>query len=181
MTTVENQVVITALADAVLDILEETRGLDSVRLFIRGGTPAPVPQDFHPYCEVIIGEENPDTDLSGNVYEQTYTGLLTFTCQTVGAGDWLEKISDRRSSIRSYDVIAALITETVIELQRDTHYSLGDLTITYEADSGAALSEVVKRFYLTGPRVFGLDDRNNTYENFGSVAFTIETERTITA
>jgi hypothetical protein len=178
-TTVTDRLVIAALADAIIDILEQTRGLDGVKLFIRGGTPVPVPQQLHPYCEVMIGDETPDAELTGGLYQQTYTGLLTFTCQTVGQGDWLEKISARRSRVRSYDLIGNLVTQAAIELQREMHHSLGDLAVTMEFDSRVMLSEVVEQFHLTGPLVYGLDDRTNNFENFGSIGFVIETQRTI--
>lgn len=179
MTTVTDEIVITALADAIIDILQADSGLDRVPLFIRGGTPSPVPQDFHPFCEVIIGEEAPDTDYSGAVYQQTYTGIVTFTCQQFGNSDWLDTVQDRKAHVASYDIIAQLLSEAVIELQRDDWTSLDNLVITNTFASGVALTETVSRFYLTGPRVYGLEQRENNYQNFGSVAFIVETDRTV--
>ena len=179
MMTVAGEVTITALADAVIDILQECDGLSGVNLFIRGGTPMPVPQDYHPFCEVIIGEESPDTDYSGAVYQQTYTGIITFTCQQFSDSDWLDTVQNKRAHVGSYDVIANLLTEAVIELQRDDWTSLNNLIITNTFDSGVTLTETVTRFYLTGPRVFGMEQRHNNYQNFGSVAFVIETDRVV--
>ncbi len=183
MATVDNAFMIDAIADAVIDALEANTSLQAVKLFIDGGTPMPVPQDKQPFVEVIIGEETPVGDMTGGVSEQSYRGLLTFTAkftQTASA-DWLDPVEGdaRRARVASYGLIKRLVMIAQIELQREVHQDLGGLATKIDLDA-QTVTEVVTAFRLDGPIVYGLDDRTNNYENFGSIGFVVETERSIT-
>ncbi len=180
MALIEDELMVNAIADAVIDALEANRELDGVKLFIRGGIPLPVPQDKHPFSEVIIGEENPDTPMTGGMYACQYRGLITFTAQltTQGKADWLDISSDRRAHVRSYDLIKRLVMVSQAELQREVHQSLDDLrtTITLGVQT---ITEAVVQFSIEGPVIYGTEDRTDNYENFGSLPFVVDTERTV--
>lgn len=181
MALIENELMVNAIADAVIDALEANRELDGVKLFIRGGTPLPVPQDKHPFSEVIIGEENPDTPMTGGMYACQYRGLITFTAQltTQANADWLEVFSDRRAHVRSYDLIKRLVMAAQAELQREVHQSLDDLRTTIALGT-QTITEAVVQLVLDGPILYGTEDRTDNYENFGSLPFRVDTERTVT-
>jgi hypothetical protein len=161
-----------ALADYIIDALADCADLDVVKLFIRGGTPMPVPQHQYPFSEVIIGQEDEGDDMTGNVYGQTYVGLITFNVQLAqtATGDWLNQTGDRRAVLPSYDAVEELVHYAREELQHEAHCEMGGLTV------GA---EKVTKFALTGPRVYGLEAgaRPDNYTNFGSIPFVVETER----
>lgn len=174
---------IDAIAVAVIDALSANHSLDAIKLFIDGGTPMPVPQDKHPFVEVIIGEETPVDELTGGVSERSYRGLLTFTAQLTqtARADWLDPVEGdaRRARVGSYSLIKRLVMTAQVELQREVHQDLGELITAIDVDA-LTVREAVTAFRLDGSIVYGLDDRANNYENFGSIPFVVETERTIT-
>ena len=163
-----------AIADYIHTALAAVESLDEVKLFIRGGTPMPVPADSYPFVEIIVAEEDEGDELTGNMYEQTYAGLITVSVQITATAnaDWLAPVAgeDRYVTLVSYDQVEALVIAIMSELQRSMHRDLGGLMVD---------DETVTAFRLTGPRVFGLDQdaRTNNYDNFGSVPFVVETER----
>ena len=174
---------IDAIAVALIDALSANHSLDAIKLFIDGGTPMPVPQDKHPFVEVIIGEETPVDELTGGVSERSYRGLLTFTAQLThtARADWLDPVEGdaRRARVGSYSLIKRLVMIAQVELQREVHQDLGELITAIDVDA-LTVREWVTAFRLDGSIVYGLDDRANNYENFGSIPFVVETERTIT-
>ncbi len=174
---------IDAISAALIDALIANTSLKDVKLFIDGGTPQPVPQDKHPFVEVIIGEETPVDELTGGVSERSYRGLLTFTAQLTqtARADWLDPVEGdaRRARVGSYSLIKRLVMIAQVELQREVHQDLGELVTTIAVDA-LTVREVVTAFRLDGSIVYGLDERTNNYENFGSMGFVVETERTIT-
>lgn len=161
-----------AIADYLQGALASADSLNAVKLFIRGGTPMPVPSDHWPFIEIIIGQEDEGDEMTGNEYSQVYVGLLTVNVQLTAqaSADWLAPISDRYVTLPSYDQVEELVTSVLEELQKAEHRDLGGLIVGDEA---------VTSFRLTGPRVYGLDQdaRTNNYENFGSIPFEVETER----
>jgi hypothetical protein len=160
------------IADYVIAALAANHALDDVKLFIRGGTPMPVATDRHPFSEVLVGSEEPDGELSGNVYDQVYTGIVTFNVLLLkqADADWLEMTGDRTARLRSYDQVEELVKAARDELQREAHKEMGGLT---------SCGERVVLFAVTGPRVYGLepDARTDSYTNFGSLTFEVATER----
>ncbi len=171
---------VTEIANQVITYLAADADLDAVLLFIRGGTPFVVPQDQTPYCEVIIGEEQPIEELTGCVSTRNYRGIITFSVQVTqqAAADWLTPISSnsRVSYVSSYDLVKRLVMVAQTELQR--YPSLGELTTTVVL-SDQTISEVVTAFRFDGSIIYGLDARADNYENFGSLSFVVETNRTI--
>lgn len=181
MALVDNELMVNAIADVVIDALEANRELDGVKVFIRGEAPFVMPQDKYPYSEVIVGEETPETPQTGGLYECHYSGLIAFAVQltTQANADWLEIFSDRRAKVRSYDLIKRLVMAAQAEMQRAVHHDLNDLhtTITLNAQT---ITESVVKFYLEGPILYLLEDRTDNYENSGSISFKVTTERTVT-
>ena len=173
---------VTEIANTLIDILADNTDLDGVQLFIRGGNPYSVPQDYSPFVEVIVGEETPVDNLTGAVSTRTYTGLITFTAQMTLASnsDWLAAVGadTRRTHIDSYDVIKRLVMAAQAELQRAAHADLDALT-THTPTGSVVVDEVVTAFRLEGALVYGLEQRDNNYDNFGSISFVVETDRTI--
>jgi hypothetical protein len=182
MSTVTDEFMVNAVADAILDILEDDAALDGVKLFVRGGVPLPLPIDRYPFCEVIIGQETPEEPLTGEMYICQYHGLVTFTANLAAqsqADVLLTSTTDeRRAHVASYDLIKALVMAAQLELQRHAHHSLNDLQIT-KTLAPLSIDEVVTQFYLDGTIVYGMDNRTNNYENFGSIPFTVETRRLV--
>lgn len=182
MSTVADEFMVNAIADAVLDILEDDAELDGVNLFVRGGVPLPLPIDRYPFCEVIIGQETPEAPLTGELYMCQYHGLVTFTANLAAQSqaDYLlaSTTDERRAHVASYDLIKALVMAAQLELQRHDNHSLSDLQTTKTLGL-LTIDEVVTEFYLDGTIVYGLDNRTNNYENFGSIPFTVETRRLV--
>lgn len=181
MTTVTDYM-INAIADALIDILEDDAALDEVKLFVRGGVPLPLPIDRYPFCEVIIGQETPEASLTGELYVCQYHGLVTFTANLAASSqaDYLltSTTDERRAHVASYDLIKALVMAAQAELQRHAHHSLNDLQTT-KTLGVLTIDELVTEFTLDGTIVYGLDNRTNNYENFGSIPFTVETQRLV--
>jgi hypothetical protein len=167
------------IADYVIAALAANHGLDAMRLFIRGGAPMPVPSDLHPYTEVEIGEEQPVGEYTGGVFTQTYIGLITVNT-LAEQGDWLEVTGDRIARVKSYDAVEELVHAVIVELQRDMHRSLGNLSSTY-IGGGNTVVEVVTQFSLSTSqaRIYGLDNRADNFTNFGSIPFEVETQRSL--
>ena len=168
-----------AIADAIRDALIANTGLSTVKAFIRGQAVRPVMQDLYPFSEVIIGEETGGDDLSGGTYERSYSGIITFTATTTqtSGNDWVD-VASRKAESASYDTIEALINYAVLELQRDTWRDLGALSVTNTVGT-LVIVDAVTNFYLDGPIIYGIDERGQNYENFGSIAFVCETQRTV--
>lgn len=163
------------IQDAIRDRLKAASTLDAIKVFVRGYAVKPMTNDQYPFCEIIIGDEDGVEDYSGGVLERSYNGLITFSTQSIGD---LFSVSDREANVDSYDAVEELIVYASIELQKETHQSLGDLTTTLTVGT-TTITDVVKRFYLGGPITYGIDDRGNNYENYGTIPFIVETERTI--
>lgn len=181
MALVDEAFMVDALADAILDALADDVHLADVQLFIRGGTPMPVPQDQHPYVEALVGEDVLGDELTGGVSRLTYRGLITASAQLAqSAADWLEPLDGdaRRARVPSYDLIKRLMMLMQVELQRAEYADLNGLITTMEIGE-QTVREAVTAFRLDGSIVYGLDDRTNNYENFGSIGFVVETERTV--
>ena len=173
-----------AIADAIITALANDSALNAIRLFVRGGTPMPVPSHLYPFIEVIVAEEGENGELTGNYYEQVYTGLITVSVQLLqqpGGADWLEKLGERTARLPSYDLVEELVVAIVSRLQRAEYRDLNSLVVGDDApgapETGSA--EAVTAFRLTGPRTFGLDsdERTNNWDNFASIPFEVETER----
>jgi len=167
--------IIDAIIDYIIDTLMDVADLDDIAVFVRGILPPNmVPQNLYPFCEVFIAEETQDPtmpELSGGVFQQVYTGLLTFNeLVTRTGGDWLDQYDERKARVRSYDDVRRYVQAAKQELEKCEHRSLGDLTLG---------SEVVYQFDITDPRIYGLDEnqRVNSWENFGSLPFKVSTER----
>ena len=184
MALVENALMIDEIATAVIAALEGNAALDEIQLFIDGGMPMPVPQDKHPFVEVIIGEENPDDELTGGLSTRTYRGLITISMQLTqnANADWIDPVAEypRRARVGSYRLVKRLVMVIQIELQRENHRDLDSLA-TLITLGDLDVNEAVKAFRLDGPITYGLDDRTNNYENYGSIPVVVETERTVTA
>ena len=173
---------ITAAANALIDILIAKTSLSSINLFVRGGMPIPPLQSKYPFVEVLISEETPVDELTGGVSKRTYVGLITVTglFQQTSEADWIDPYNSepRRAAVTSYDVIKHLVMLIQVELEKESHHSLSNLTTTVTL-SDQTIVEVVTAFRLEGAIVYGLDDRQNNYENFGSIPFVVETQRTV--
>jgi hypothetical protein len=178
--TLVTDFMVNAIADALLDALEANSALDEVQLFIRGGAPLPLPVDRYPFVEVLIGQETPEEPLTGELYTCLYHGLVTFTANLAAQSlaDWLvdSTTDDRRATVTSYDLIKRLVMTAQLELQRHVHHALGSLQTT-QTIGAQTIDELVAQFFLDGPILYGLDNRTNNYENFGSIPFTVETRR----
>jgi len=162
-----------AVTDYIIAALKANRALDDVKLFVRGGLPpGMVPQDRYPFVEVMIAQETEDEEYTGNYYSQHYDGLLTVTVLSTqyARGDWLEHTGNRVATVSSYDQVEELVAHVVAELQKSEHKDMGELSVR---------DEVVTGFTVTGPRVFGIDhdSRTNSWENFGSIPFSVATQR----
>jgi len=162
-----------AIADYIIETLGGANGLDGIRVFIRGALPSGmIPQDKYPFCEVIVAEEVEEEEMTGNYYQQAYTGIITVTIllTQLAGGDWLEIIGERCARVPSYDLVEEYVYAMMAELQKSDHKSLGNLTMNDEA---------VTHFSIVGPRVYGLDQgaRANSWENFGSIPFEVRTQR----
>jgi hypothetical protein len=183
VTTVDNEFMINAIADAVLDALEANAALDEVQLFIRGGAPLPLPTERYPFCEVLIGQETQEELLTGELNTCLYHGLVTFTANLAAQSlaDWLidSTLDERRATVTSYDLIKRLVMTAQMELERPLHHDLGNLQ-TVKTLGLLTIDELVVQFFLDGTIVYGLDDRANNYENFGSIPFTVEARRLVT-
>ena len=168
-----------AVADTIRDALIANTGLTSVKVFIRGQAVRPMRQDMYPFSEIIIGDEAGADDLSGGTYDRTYGGIITFTAITTqgSLNDWAD-VLNRKAESASYDTIESLINYAVLELQRDTWRDLGGL-VTTNIVGTLIITDAVVNFYLDGPIIYGIDDRGQNYENFGSIEFVCETQRTI--
>lgn len=168
-----------AVADTIRDALIANTGLTSVKVFVRGQAVRPMRQDMYPFSEIIIGDEAGADDLSGGTYDRTYGGIITFTAITTqgSLNDWAD-VLNRKAESASYDTIESLINYAVLELQRDTWRDLGGLVTTNTVGT-LVITDAVVNFYLDGPIIYGIDDRGQNYENFGSIEFVCETQRTI--
>lgn len=166
-----------AILDYIIGALADARGpLDEIKLFIRGGAPHPVDLGLHPFVEVEIAEEGEGGESTGGEYGQTYVGLITLTVsvENVAGGDWLMMLDDRKAAVPSADKLDELVTAMLHELQKAEHRDMGGLTY-----SSTDANEQVTDFYITGPRVYGLDDRTNNYANFASIPFVVNTDRQV--
>ena len=165
---------IDAIENYVIIALKTVSALDDVGVFIKGGLPGniAVPQDLYPFAEVFCGQALESGELTGGMYEDEYTGLITFSVLVTEQplADWAEAVESRTITLPSYTAVRELVTATVVELRKAEHRDLGGLT----ARSG---NEVVTRMWLTEP-VFGLDvdERTNNWENYGSIPFVVRTQ-----
>lgn len=182
----------TAIADEILEALQSSHWMNEVKLFIRGSNPMPIDQDHYPFIEVIVGAEQFDEGLTGGYSDRTYTGLLTFAEQITksAAADWVttSEALPRQTNVTSYDTVKRLIMIAQVLLGQEKYHNLDGLsttwTLTHQTAVGPpavndtfAVSEVVTAFYLAGPIVYGVEERPNNYENSGSIAFVVETQR----
>lgn len=164
-----------AIADYLIETLGNVDALNDIKVFIRGGLPSGmIPQEKYPFCEVIVAEETPDAEqpeLTGE-YIQIYTGIITVSIllTEISPGDWLEPVGEREARVPSYDLVEEYIYAIMAELQKCEHKDMGALVLN---------GEYVSKFYLTGPRIYGIDRdaRTNSWENFGSVPFEVQTGR----
>lgn len=162
-----------AIADYIIDVLRSNDLLNEIAVFIRGAfPPGMIPQELYPFVEVFIGSEVEDTRFTGAVYEQTYTGIVTVSmlATELASGDWVERESERFARVPSYDKVEEFVYAIMRELQKSEHLDMASLSLN---------DEVVIQFALTGERIYGIDRdvRSNSWENFGSVPFTVETQR----
>lgn len=168
-----------AIADTIRDALIANTGLASVKVFVRGQAVRPMLQDMYPFSEIIIGDEAGADDLSGGTYDRTYGGIITFTALSTPSSlnDW-STVTARKANSVSYDTIESLINYAVLELQRDTWRDLNGLVTTNTVGT-LVITDAVINFYLDGPIIYGIDERGQNYENFGSIEFVCETQRTV--
>lgn len=165
-----------AIADYIIEVLGNVDALNDIAVFIRGGLPSGmIPQDKYPFCEVIVAEETPDAEqaeLTGGYYVQVYTGIVTASVllTEISPGDWLEPVGEREARVPSYDLVEEYVYAIMAELQKCEHRDMGALTLNHES---------VTHFALIGPRIYGIDRdaRTNSWENFGSVPFEVQTIR----
>lgn len=161
-----------AIADYLIDVILATPALDALRVVIRGALPSGlIPAHLYPFGEVLIATEEEAGELTGPTYQQVYKGLITVSVLLTERpnGDWLEPVG-RKATVGSYDQVETLIATLRNTLQAAEHRDLGELTVD---------DETVVDFYFTGPRLYGLDvdERKNTWENYGSLPFAVVTQR----
>lgn len=164
-----------AMADYIQAALAGRAELDAIKLFIRGPAPMAISSDLHPYVEIFIATESPVEDLTGGVTIREYAGLISLSVQLTAqaTADWLTPITDRYLAQPSYDLVEELISHIMRELQKGEHHDMGGLTVT-NADGS---QETVTSFELADAVTYGIEDRTNNYDNFGSVPFKVETQR----
>ncbi len=162
------------IQEYIRDALLGIDALECMGAFVFGDAPRPWPQTFFPACQIIIV---PEVELVGSVSHnaQQYQGIINFLINQgdLGKGqDWrmVTADADKTLYLVSYQRINAMVKAARDELQKVAHYDMGDLT----DDNG----EYVCRFAL-GDRVRGSGPgaRSNSWENIGSIAFTVTTER----
>lgn len=163
------------IADYLINAMVNAPTLDAVRLFIRGYAPMDVPHTRHPYMEVVVAEdvEGEGGGTTGGILYRQYAGVITVnTLLTLQANrDWLDPNSAQRTaSVPSYDQVVQLLEATINLFEQPAYENLGEMVQGREA---------VVRFALTTPIVLGLSDteKENTWQNFGSIPFTVDVNR----
>jgi hypothetical protein len=177
---VSDPIITDAILDNLVATLKGNRWLDPVKTFIRGYSPEPLSLDQLPSIEIVIDQETPDDGTSGETHH-IYAGLLTLTIRAfdseapAGDLDWLQPISDRYFSVRSYDRVRLLAWYIVLEFSEEDHLSLSNLSVTRDG-----VTEVVRAFRLTGPRIYEVAGTNrNNYEHSATIGFIVETDRSL--
>lgn len=143
-----------AISDAIRAALLGNTQLSAVKVFFRGPAVIKAQQDLYPLCEIILAQETGDNDLTGGTYQRTYGGVINYStlANQASAADWAD-VTAREANTDSYDDVAALVTDTLIELQRETWRDLNALTNTQTAtvlNYGTLLDVTGESLLLTG-------------------------------
>ena len=159
------------IQEYIRDALATVTDLDCVRSYIFGDIPRPWPTTFFPACQIVIVPEYDELGSTSH-NEQRYEGLINFflnQAPTPGK-DWYTLDSDNTLNLNSYQEVNSLVKAARNELQKTEHCALNGLT-----DSDGEY--VCAFFVLDRVRGSGAGLRANSWENLGSISFTVYTER----
>jgi hypothetical protein len=169
-----------AILDYLIDVVRDSEEFDLLNLLVRGRAPVAVASELYPYSEFDIATVSGGVRWSGGVYQITYTGLINVSFQMTDT-DWLE-VENRKATVPTMDAVEEMLLTYEFELSRLAHKDLGGLSVGPVTIGDYTVQEDVIQFKVEDGRAYGLDknERTNNYENFGSLPFTVITQRIVT-